>query len=265
MSEDAIVSTQGDVGVGLLNPALHTLGPTVHQQNDDLSAEIQKLDPSNFVELFIMDASAIGGSLVRFHAGTNKLSQNVWWQGQEYTRWPIAASGFAMSGQGQLPRPKLLTSNFAYIIGAMCMETDDLIMAKVTRIRTHLKYLDTVNFPGGVNPTADPSMEYRREIWNVNRKVNENDELVEFELASPMDVDGAMIPGRKVTATVCIWQYRSGEGCTYAGPPVATIDDQPTNDPAADKCSHKKRGCQFRFGVGNPLPAGMFPAAGLVR
>lgn len=118
---------------------------------ETITSEIQKLEPSAIIELFEMDATAFGGDLLRFHAGTNGLRQNLVWQGNTYTAFPIKASGFDMSGNGQLPRPKLQVANVTGAITLLVLTYDDLLGAKITRKRTLAKYLDAVNFPARRN------------------------------------------------------------------------------------------------------------------
>ena len=118
---------------------------------ETITSEIQKLEPSAIIELFEMDATAFGGDLLRFHAGTNGLRQNLVWQGNAYTAFPIKASGFDMSGNGQLPRPKLQVANVTGAITLLVLTYDDLLGAKVTRKRTMAKYLDAVNYPARRN------------------------------------------------------------------------------------------------------------------
>ena len=73
--------------------------------------------------------------------------------------------------------------------------------AKVTRIRTLAKFIDADNFADGQNATADPTAEFPREIYSVDRKSSENREVVEFELAAPTDLAGVRIPKRQCTRT----------------------------------------------------------------
>lgn len=122
------------------------------QSNDGaITSEIQKLEPSAIIELFELDATAFGGDLLRFHAGTNGVRQNLVWQGNTYTAFPVQASGFDMSGNGQLPRPKLQVANVTGAITLLVLTYDDLLGAKVTRKRTMAKYLDAVNYPSRRN------------------------------------------------------------------------------------------------------------------
>ena len=229
-----------------------------------LSADIQKLEPGAIIELFEVDLTPFGGDLLRFHAGTNQLRQNVVWQGNTYTAFPVIAAGFEFSGQGQAPRPKLTVSNVIGAITALVLQYDDIVGAKVTRRRTLAKYLDAVNFEGGTNPTADPTSEFPVDIFFVDRKATETNEIVEFELAPAMDVTGVMLPRRQIIQNICPWGYRSPE-CGYTGTAYFNSNDQPVATIAQDVCGKRLSSCKVRFGQFAELPYGGFPAAGLIR
>lgn len=111
-----------------------------------IKQDIQKLEPGALLELFDIDATALGGTINRFHAGTNSLRTAVVWQGNTYNPWPIDATGFDISGKGQLPTPHLKVANIGGLVTALALAYDDLIGAKVTRRRTFAKYLDAANF-----------------------------------------------------------------------------------------------------------------------
>lgn len=114
------------------------------------------------------------------------------------------------------------------------------------------------------NPTADPNSHLDDETWYIAQKTTENQAIIEFELGSPIDLEGVTIPRRQIVANVCGWRYR-GDGCGYAGPPVADVNDQPTSSALLDRCSKRLSGCKLRFGSNAELPWGAFPAAGLIR
>jgi lambda family phage minor tail protein L len=223
-------------------------------------SDIQKLEPGALVELWILDALALGASLERFHGYTQV--GNIVWAANQYSPWPIAADGFARTGKQQ-PVPTLSVGNTDGSITALCLMFNDLVGATVTRIRTLGKYLDAANF-GGVNPTADPTQSLPPEAWIINRKAAENNKVVQFELRSALDFSNVQLPRRKIVANQCTWIYRSAE-CSYAGGPVAKIDDTPTSDPTQDACSHRPSGCILRFGARKPLPFGGFVGAGITR
>lgn len=223
--------------------------------------DIQKLEPGAIVEMFDVH---VGVDVFRFHSGTNQLGGDLVWQGNEYLRFPIEADGFEWKGSGTLPRPKLRVANVTGLVGALVRENNDLVGCKVVRRRTFARYLDAVNFPGGVNPAADPNAAFPDEVYFIDRKATENAVVLEFELAAAMDVHGVLLPRRQVIQNVCTWRYRSAE-CGYAGGAVADINDAATASMAADQCGKRLASCKLRFGDYAELPFGGFPAAGLIR
>lgn len=229
-----------------------------------IETDIQRLEPGAIVELFEVDLTPFGGDLLRFHAGTNELRANVVWQGNTYTAFPVQASGFEFNGQGQAPRPKLLVANVIGSITALVLQYDDIVGAKVTRRRTLAKYLDAVNFPGGVNPTADPGAEFPSDVFYVDRKATETNQVVEFELAPAMDVTGVQLPRRQVVQNVCPWAYRGAE-CGWTGTTYFDANDAPVATVGQDVCGKRLSSCKARFGTYAELPFGGFPAAGLIR
>jgi lambda family phage minor tail protein L len=229
-----------------------------------IESDVQKLNPGQLVDMFELDATAIGGTVIRWHNGVNALGNDVVWQGNTYSRFPVEATGFLRTAKGTMPRPTLKVANVTGLVGALARELDDLVGAKITRRRTFLKYLDAVNFTGGVNPQADPNCGFPDEIWFVDRKAGENGIFVEFELSAAFDVAGVMLPRRQVIQNVCTWGYRSAE-CGYTGGPVATINDAATSDSALDQCGKRLGSCKLRFGTFAELPAGLFPGVGLIR
>lgn len=225
-----------------------------------VAESIQTLEPGAVIILYELDATALGAGVLRFHA---HLQQGpIFWQGAEYSPWPVSADGFALTSD-KPPQPKLTVANIDRVATVLCATFDDLVGAKVTRRRTLAQFLDAENFPGG-NPSADPSEHLPDEIWFVERKTAETVEAVEWELASAMDFNGVRLPRRQIIANQCTWAYRSAE-CSYAGGPVAKDDDTPTSNPAEDRCGKRLQSCRLRFGEDARLPYGGFPAASLVR
>lgn len=230
-----------------------------------IAEDLQSLTPGNMVVLYELDLTVIGGTdTLYFHPGVNALGANVVWDGQTYSRFPIEASGFERSGSGSLPRPRMTVANLDGLMGQAARELGGLEGAKLTRTRTFLKYLDAVNFEGGVNPHADPSQYIERDVWYVARKVSDNRIMLEYELAANFDLAGIKLPRRQVIQNVCPWRYRSAE-CSYNGAPVADIRDAPVSTMAEDRCGKRLSSCKLRFGANNPLPFGGFPGAGLTR
>lgn len=228
-----------------------------------IRADSQLLEPGSRIRLFTLDATGIDAAagVLNFHPYDKEGP--IFWQGVEYSPWTVAAEGFKKDGE-RPSTPTLTVANVGGAITAMCLQFDDLVGAILTRRSTLTKYLDAVNFPGGVNPTADPTEHYPDEIWFLDRKEYEDETAIKWSLSSALDFNGVVLPGRIIVANQCAWQYRD-ENCAYAGPPVAKYDDTPTSDPALDNCSRKVSGCKLRFGEDQPLRYGSFPAADLVR
>lgn len=228
-----------------------------------ITSDVQQLEPGNLVELFELDCTSIGGDVLRFHG--HMQSGSIWWQGNEYSPWPITASGFERTGDAQQPAPTVTVGNVNGVIGAMCLALGDLVGASVRRHRTFGKYLDAKNFPDG-NPTADPNEEFPQELWFVEQKSGDVFPQIEFTLASALDLNGVQLPARSIVANVCMWLtiggYR-GPYCGYTGAACFDASDNPVDDPSQDKCGGRLNSCKVRFGTTNPLSHGSFPAADL--
>ena len=173
-------------------------------------SEVQKINPSAIIELFVLqlDTALHGANTIyRFHSGSNlDANGEIIFASNSYLRFPIEATGFAYQ-RGQLPRPKLRVSNATGLISSILVSVNqvtagnDLTGATFTRIRTMARFLDAVNFPGNTNPlgTPDPTAEFKRQIFIVDRKSAENREVVEFELAASTDMAGVRAPKRQCT------------------------------------------------------------------
>ena len=192
-------------------------------------SELQKINPSNVIELFQLQLdNDIHGSTTTyyFHNGTSDNNNaNLIFDNNEYTRMPIEAEGFEFNGK-QLPRPTIRISNILGTFTTILLTlSQGLEGAKVTRIRTLERYIDNTNFDGGdivqeynsayyivqedgevidqeegTNPygTPDATATFPSEIYYISRKARENREMVEFELAASFDLDGVRLPKRQV-------------------------------------------------------------------
>ena len=190
-------------------------------------SELQKINPSNIVELFQLqlDTTIHGANTIYyFHNGVSENNNgNLIFDNIEYTRMPIEASGFEFNGK-QLPRPQIAISNilgtFTTIIATL---PQGLEGAKVTRIRTLERYIDHINFDIGDilledesellqendslisqessdNPhgTPDPTATFPNEVYFIDRKTMETRNMIQFELAASFDLQGVRLPKRQV-------------------------------------------------------------------
>jgi lambda family phage minor tail protein L len=229
--------------------------------------ELAVLGPNAIIELFELqlDATLHGASTTYYwHNGVNAaVTGNIVFASNTYVRLPVEATGFDYTSSGSLPRPTLRISNLFSDMTTLLLLVNattpgnDLGGATVRRIRTLKKFLDG-------EAAADPNARFPTEIWYVDRKSNENRDLVEFELASKFDLAGVMLPQRQIIANVCQWKYRGAE-CGYTGSNYWNVNDQSVGTLAADVCGKRVESCKLRFGATAELPFGSFPGAGLTQ
>ena len=195
-----------------------------------------------------VEAQAIGfkrdvnDGILRFHNNIKIFNSYVVWQGKTYYPAPIQAEGFESTSKGTLPRPTLTIasqsetgSDQLALLKHEIRKLGDIINAKVTRRRTFAKYLDVINFtgassgatassetlPDGYEP--DPYAELPKDIYFIERKTTENKNVLTYELASILDLEGIKIPKRVIISDKCVWQYR-GIGCWYQHAQQASRD-----------------------------------------
>ena len=194
-------------------------------------SELQKINPSSIIELFEMELNTTMhgvDTVYRWHNGVSQNNQDIMVFGaNSYQKMPIEADGFGYNGK-QTARPTLRISNLLGTFTTILLTLPQgLEGAKVTRIRTLLRYLDDTNFDGGdillednssfllqeddsivdaesgTNPsgTPDSSAKFPDEVFYIDRKSSENRNMVEFELAASFDLHGVRIPKRQVLPT----------------------------------------------------------------
>ena len=183
--------------------------------------DLQKTSPAAKIELFELELvqnihytgtaypSGSDQGVFRFHNGINmNTSVNIIFNTKSYFRIPIEATGFEkQSSNKSTPRPTLRLSNAFSSITSIMQQVNqitprnDLSLAKFTRKTTLVKYLDATNFDSSspeIAVTSPPQL-YPDEIYFIERKVQETQDLVEFELRSALDFGNKRIPSRIVT------------------------------------------------------------------
>jgi len=225
-----------------------------------INADVHKLEPGALIDLYVLNLNPIGVPEVHyFYPGVGDSNQQVKFQGQLYTPWPVKIEGLEKRGTGSEKRPKLTISNYMAVFTAYIELNNDLVGAAFERRRTLAKYLDT--------EVADITT-YSKELFFVEQKTFEDPMYMEFELASAMDFVSKRLPSRIAISNSCPWQYSStdnGSGCGWpatdnsrwfdkAGAQVFTAQE--------DTCGKRLTDCKIRFGVTAPLDFGGFPALG---
>ena len=178
--------------------------------------QLQKLENISIIELFQLDlvdglhySSGTGSSttLYRFHNGTNEINTELLWQGNSYTAIACQAEGFETGDNSVMARPTITfantVGNFSTILELVNQITpfNDLQKATITRIRTMARFLDANNFANSTNPfgTPDPTKELERQIFEINKKVIENNEICSFELVNTIDFEDLFLPRKQIT------------------------------------------------------------------
>ena len=189
------------------------------------NAESDIFAPSALLSLYEIDTRfvAVNGQRWLLCPSVNGKFQSIIWNDETYTPFPIEMTEASIPGQGTLPRPKLRASNINGFLSQFLRLQGDFVGARFIRRRVYARFLPGENFVGGVNPYGTPNAAaaYEDEIYFINRKVDESPEAVEFELASPMELDNVQLPRRLALATNCVARpYRDPETCGYSGPPM---------------------------------------------
>jgi len=229
-----------------------------------IQTEVQGLEPSAIIELFQMELTKAVNDIDQtfyYHAGTNAVSGDIVFNSITYAATAIEVEGFELSVKGTLPRPTMRIANVAGAISGLLLAYNPL-KAKVTRIRTCKKFLDG-------EPTADPTAKFADEVYYIDRVSKENLQLVEFELASKLDLTNLQLPCRQVTE-FCPWVYRGTE-CGYAKNVFYDANDnlltgfdengQPKAKIENDVCGKRFNSCFIRFKDTNNIPHGGFPGS----
>ena len=181
--------------------------------------EIFQLEPSTLVVLYELVLKGYAASYF-FHGGENGYQKEIIFKGNAYHYIPIKTDGFNTT-DSQLARPTLTADNTDSFFSLKTRFFKDFIGFNVKRVRTFVKFLHGNNFPHNVNPFGSPTeVSFPVETYVINRKTVENQNVVAFELTSPLEKEQAFIPNRKIIYNTCQWQYRHSIGCGYQGEPV---------------------------------------------
>ena len=205
-----------------------------------ISREAISLESSAVISLFEIDLSGVKASLnigsteispdvLRFHGNESIGQRKIYFRGEVYHPTPIQTDGFEANSTGSTPRPTLFITSLKGLIEEAAsnsyfnslkravLELDNMIGAKVTRIRTFYKFLDAANNLEGVGDFSSglgKNPEFPKEVYYVERKMAEDPNGIQFELSSTLEMESFKLPGRLCLSTRCTWNYR-GEGCCY--------------------------------------------------
>lgn len=200
-----------------------------------LQSEASSLQASSLITLWELDLGDLANDrgivfnnndpIFRFHNNLKLVTNDIIFQGNKYQICPLEAEGFEINSKGTLPTPILRISTVDEGVPLLAALKDqirsfgDIIGCKVTRRRTFAKFLKLSNFNVdnalyGHPYDGDDLIEFPPDIYFINRKTKENKLIIEYELASIMDLEGIVLPRRTIISKRCNFTYR-GEGCNY--------------------------------------------------
>ena len=236
---------------------------------------LQSLYPGEIITLVEVDGSKFGANVYRFHAENiaytpEELMQaretgilppkDIIFRGDVYGARPFGISGIGFTSNGKAEKPQLSLSNLDGRVAALIRSYNGMMQAKVT---IWITQADLLGDNGAVEDGA-----YRKMVYYIERPNFVNRDVARFDLTSPYDMDGIMIPSR-LTQSVCYWAqrgwYRSGKGCGYNGSAMFDKDNNPVSDPSQDFCAGTVTACKLRFGPENELDFGGAAVASLLR
>ena len=202
------------------------------------------LTPTSLVEMFIIDSTLIDDNslpqeeqVIYIHNFITPELSPIYFNGQKYSAVPCKFTGYELKGDGsQLPRPRFSITNYNAYASRILRNTDSLTGAKITRKRTFAKFLNPQSW--GENPpfwnVPGINEALSEDVFYVGKKTAENKTVVEFELATSLELNGIRIPKRRMFASACSFEYRNSYGCPYGGPPAATLADKKFETPVAE-------------------------------
>ncbi|MBA8881733.1 phage minor tail protein L [Phyllobacterium myrsinacearum] len=233
-----------------------------------LATTVQTSAPGEYVELFRLDTSSIGGQVLYFCQSAFE-TKGPTFGGVYYTPVDVEFEGMETNVGGSLPRPKVRVANMNGVFQSIINQYGDLLGCQIQRVRTFAQYLDD-------GAEADPTQYRGPDTFKIERKLSENPVYVEWELSANIDQEGKQLPGRQCIRDTCLWRYRqfnpatgnfdySKAQCLYTGSNYFDRNGNPVATRDKDQCGRKLSDCELRFGKGNPLYTSAFPGVGRVR
>ena len=203
------------------------------------TVQLQSIE-ENLIDLF--DITLPNGTIVHFANGLENGENNIYFSSKtldtnsqsatynkyplnEYIAIPIEISGIETNSSGAANRPTLSIANIPILARALTNNEDgtddettlqdvleeegitsneDLLGSKVVLRKTFL----SKTYNSGDSAPASSPVEFPSQTYILDRVSSENNVIVEFELANPMDIEGAKLPSRIVVGKYCPWRYQ---------------------------------------------------------
>lgn len=183
------------------------------------TVQLQEIE-DEFIELF--DIILPNGTPVYLFNGLDENNLSITFQGNEYLAIPIQLEGIEISSAGAPSRPTLSVANIPSLSRSLSGEevTLDSIM-RAEGILSNDDFLGTkVTYRTTLASKLSTGEEYPSQSFYIDRVAAEANVFVQFELASPIDVEGVKIPNRVVIGRYCPWEYQGAKlygsgGCSW--------------------------------------------------
>lgn len=229
-----------------------------------IKQDIQRLNlDTDLVELYIIDATVLDDTIYYITPATISGSPTVDFNGITYYSIPMESAGYEFTDEGKMPRPKIIVANVNSNFLNAIMNYNDLVGAKVTRIRTFKKYLDG-------EAGADPTAEFPRDIFYIEQKVRQNAELIEWELVAAVDIEGVYLP-KGQALSYCSHRYNHNASVGTCPYPSEGFENGffdingVTTTSGNDMCGKKLFDCLQRYNAdADVLPFKGFPGMGTI-
>ena len=187
------------------------------------------------------------------------------------------SSGGSYNGDANTILKELNISNNEDILGSMVTYRKTLLKNTYVYDSTNNVYYAYGDRSTTISPAPVPfPKEFPTAKFVLDRVAVEDSILVQFELASPFDVQGVKIPNRYVIGRFCPWEYTGGltsgsvkSGCIWdnSSGPWYDVDNNSVATKDKDVCGKTIQACKVRFHGGAtatspiPLPFGGFPGS----
>ena len=204
------------------------------QEIDDAYIELFDVTLPSGTKIYLLDGLDDGTDNIHFPQ--KKVSGGVY-PLKEYFAVPISIDGVEINGAGVSPRPTLSVANIPVLTKSISNNEDGtndeetlyniLIDEGLTRnedlLGTRIDYrrtlLSNTYRSTDSNPSSSP-VEFPSQSYIIDRIASEDNMMVQFEMASPIDIEGVQLPGREVIGRYCVWRYQGGKlnnegGCNW--------------------------------------------------
>ena len=203
------------------------------------TVQLQEIDDA-LIELFDITLPD-GTTKIYLHNGLDQGDENIYFPNKagntlnEYISMPISISGVETSSSGAQARPTLSMANIPVLARTISNDGDgaedeellqdifadngftsneDFLNTRVEYRRTLFKHTYKVADVSGWTTTSP--IEFPSVIYIVDRVSSEDNIFVQFELASPIDIEGVTLPNRVIIGKYCSWKYQ-GRNLNYEG------------------------------------------------